>query len=165
MKIAKLSQVKPNSNLIDFSEAESALGFQLCSSIKSLYTRVYGCNGEGSLKSLMTIPQNNKWDTWFSFNETERDRNEFFLEMPHSSQVVNEFIIKGFLEWTGGNDFGRRMMIGNLLINIGSIPILINNDTNQVEWIDCDYGHFEVYEENPNGVFANSIDDFLKMFV
>ena len=39
--------------------------------------------------------------------------------------------------------------------------ILFNNDTGNVEWIDCGYGYFDVYEENPNGIIANDIDEFL----
>ncbi|WP_154694847.1 hypothetical protein [Clostridium botulinum] len=38
---------------------------------------------------------------------------------------------------------------------------MINNDSGKVEWIDCGYGYFDIYEENPNGVVANSLQEFL----
>ena len=38
------------------------------------------------------------------------------------------------------------------------------NDTGKIEWIDCGYGYFDIYEENPNGILANSIQEFLEKF-
>jgi len=43
---------------------------------------------------------------------------------------------------------------------MGSILILLNNNSGKVEWMDCEYGYFDVYEENPNGVIANSLQEF-----
>ena len=44
---------------------------------------------------------------------------------------------------------------------MGDFLILFNNNTGNVEWIDCGYGYFDIYEENPNGIIANDIDEFL----
>lgn len=63
--------------------------------------------------------------------------------------------------WTGGNDFGQRVYIGELHTNIGSITIVINNQTGAVEWVDCEYGHYEKYEKNPHGILAENMDEFL----
>jgi hypothetical protein len=52
----------------------------------------------------------------------------------------------------------------NFYFNIGEILILFNNDTGKIEWIDCGYGYFDIYEENPNGILANSIQEFLEKF-
>ena len=52
-------------------------------------------------------------------------------------------------------------MLGTIDTDMGEFLILFNNDTGNIEWNDCGYGHFEVYEENPNGIIANSIDEFL----
>ena len=56
---------------------------------------------------------------------------------------------------------GDRAWIGVIKKDMGDFLILFNNDTGNVEWIDCGYGYFDVYEENPNGIIANDIDGFL----
>lgn len=69
-----------------------------------------------------------------------------------------------FGDWTGGNDFGHHALIGELLINIGQLYITFNNDTGRFEWVDLGYGYFDVYEENPYGIIADSAQEFLDKF-
>ena len=52
--------------------------------------------------------------------------------------------------------------MGNFYTKIGNILILFNNETGKVEWMDCEYGYFNVYEQNPNGVLANTMDEFIE---
>lgn len=166
MNLSQLQQIKPDSIQIDFSSAENELGFKLCSGIRSLYSRTYGDTAESVLdlkEGLHTIPQGGRFDNWFSFNECEGPC-EVTLDLPPSAGQAGEWIVRAFREWTGGNDFGRRMLIGTFFLNIGDICIVLNNDTNQVEWVDCGYGYFDVYEENPHGVMAGSIEEFLAFF-
>lgn len=66
-----------------------------------------------------------------------------------------------FTHWTGGNDFGHRALIGTIDTDMGEFLILFNNDTGNIEWNDCGYGHFDIYEENPNGIISNNIEEFL----
>ncbi|MDE6621521.1 MAG: hypothetical protein K2K74_13770, partial [Lachnospiraceae bacterium] len=61
------------------------------------------------------------------------------------------------------NDFGERVFIGDFYTGIGAISIVINNQTNMVEWVvDCGYGHYEKNEKNPHGVLADNIDQFFQ---
>ena len=69
-----------------------------------------------------------------------------------------------FTDWTGGNDFGHRALIGAIVTNMGDFLVLFNNDTGNVEWMDCGYGYFDVYEENPNGIIADSVDAFFDVW-
>lgn len=95
------------------------------------------------------------------FNDCEGNV-EYRLSLISSLENVAQEIEFAFQEWTGENDFGHSAMIGEFYFNIGKILILFNNDTGKIEWIDCEYGYFEVYEENPNGILAHSMQDFLE---
>ncbi|WP_438498108.1 hypothetical protein [Paenibacillus sp. IHBB 3054] len=166
MNLTNLSKKERGSLAIDFTEAEQKVGFPLCEGIKSLYTRSFGEMDSSVLNLREKVhikPQGTRWDTWFSFNNCEGNC-EVMLSMPGSEKELTDFIAYGFHEWTGGNDFGKRMMIGSLFVNIGDICILLNNDTGKIEWIDCGYGYFDTYDENPNGVLADSIEEFLGFF-
>ena len=44
--------------------------------------------------------------------------------------------------------------------DVGDILLLFNNDSGAIEWNDPGYGHFEIYENNPYGIFADNIDQF-----
>ena len=72
------------------------------------------------------------------------------------------YIREHFYSWTGENDFGQRVYIGEFHTNIGSITIVINNQTGAVEWVDCEYGHYGKYEKNPHGILPESMDEFLR---
>lgn len=39
--------------------------------------------------------------------------------------------------------------------------VLLNKDAGNV---DCEYGYFVVYEENPNGILAHSVDESFANF-
>ncbi len=69
-----------------------------------------------------------------------------------------------FGDWTGGNDFGHRAYIGEIIINIGQISLVFNNDTGEFEWADFGYGYFDVYSENPYGIVADNTQEFLDKF-
>lgn len=56
---------------------------------------------------------------------------------------------------------GNRALIGSIDASVGEILLLFNNDTGEIEWNDPGYGHFEVYEENPYGIFAEDIEQFI----
>ena len=103
---------------------------------------------------------NERFDTWFSFNECEgRLSYELYpIKVLENAEIEIE---AAFTQWTGGNDFGHRAMIGTIDTNMGEFLILFNNDTGNIEWIDCGYGYFDVYEENPNGIIVNNIEEFL----
>lgn len=79
-----------------------------------------------------------------------------------SSNYVSQFAREAFFgDWTGGNDFGHRAYLGELLLNIGQISLIFNNDTGKFEWVDFGYGYFDVYEENPYGIIADTAQEFL----
>lgn len=81
------------------------------------------------------------------------------------NEELREFVNAAFFgDRTGGIDFGHRAYIGELLLNIGEISLIFNNDTGSFEWVDFGYGYFEVYEENPYGLVAHSAQEFLDKF-
>jgi len=52
-------------------------------------------------------------------------------------------------------------MIGSFFTEVGNdFLLLFNNDTGAIEWNDPGFGYFEVYEQNPYGIFANDIEEF-----
>ena len=55
---------------------------------------------------------------------------------------------------------GKRALIGSIYADVGDILLLFNNDSGAIEWNDPGYGHFEIYENNPYGIFADNIDQF-----
>ena len=55
---------------------------------------------------------------------------------------------------------GKRALIGTIDADVGEILLLFNNDSGVIEWNDPGYSHFEVYEENPYGIFAGNINEF-----
>lgn len=152
---------------IEWSEIENKIGFKLNDNLKDFYSRIICKSVKGivdfSEEKFIKPTGNNRNDTWFSFNECEGNV-EFKLYPLSSLKNVAEYIERAFNVWTGGNDFGHRAMIGEFYFNIGQILILLNNDTGKVEWIDCGYGYFDTYEENPNGILADNIQEFFDMF-
>ena len=67
-------------------------------------------------------------------------------------------------EWTGENDFGHRAYISEILINMGQVSLLFNNDTGEFEWVDFGYGNFDTYCDNPYGIVAEKTQEFLNKF-
>lgn len=164
MDIKEFSLLETNKVLINWEKIEAELGFKICDDVKAFFTRIAG----GYIEQIVDFKEdyflkntgNDKYDHWISFNECE-GKVEISLITPKSEKNIENFIINAFREWTGGNNFGHRVLLGDFEFNIGSVLILLNNDSGQVEWMDCEYGYFDVYDENPNGVIANSLQEFL----
>lgn len=153
---------------IDWEKIEEHMGFAIHKDLKDFYSRDAGKD----IKDIVDFTEakfviktgDERNDTWFSFNSCE-GKVEYTLELlSKNPQDAIDTIDYVFSEWTGGNDFGHRACIGQFYFNIGEILILFNNDTGKIEWIDCGYGYFDIYEENPNGILANSIQEFLEKF-
>lgn len=160
----------PGSVAPDFQKAETLLGFSLHESVRNFYSRAFAKKVEGQVNIPArgsTLPignaRFNSFDTWFSFNKI-KGKTEFRLFPCDSAKGSARFIRDSFTEWTGGNDFGERVLIGELFTVIGAISLVINNQTGAVEWVDCEYGQYENFEENPHGILADSTDSFLRKF-
>lgn len=163
--IQEYKSMKPGNVAPDFEGAERFLGFELHRSIRDFYSRVFAqkiCGEVVIPDKGFTIPIGIKrFDTWFSFNKI-KGRTEYRLLPCNRPEDSARFIRDQFYLWTGGNDFGERIMIGEFRTGIGDILILINNQTGAVEWVDCGYGYFDKYEKNPNGILAEDIEQFLQ---
>lgn len=113
----------------------------------------YVCNpsqADMALKNKLEVMEVLKWD------EKTCLRN---------GDYVCQFVKKAFSgDWIGGNDFGHRAYIRDISLNIGQISIIFNNDTGSFEWVDFGYGYFEIYEENPYGIIADMVQEFLDKF-
>lgn len=167
MEFKELAKTTPNTVHVDWDKVEKAVGFLVHDNIKNFYSRGYGKYVRGSLnfneEKMLIKTGDLRNDKWFSENECEGKISfEFYLLEEDKDNTVK--IENAFNGWTGGNDFGHRALIGTLYMNIGSILILLNNDTGNVEWMDCEYGYFVVYEENPNGILAHSVDELFANF-
>ena len=161
----------PNTLDIDWAGLEKALGFPLHDNFKDFYSRI---TANVEIEGRMTFDPSkfvkeyvSAEDGWLDEANGDRKQCEFTL-LPlketgseHLRKLVNEAF---FGEWTGGNDFGHRAYIGELILNISQISLVFNNDTGAFEWVDFEYGYYEVYEENPYGIVANSAQEFLDKF-
>lgn len=149
----------------DFERAELLSGFHLNKSVRNFYSRVFAKRIRGNITILeedFTIPIGNKrFDTWFDFNGI-RGNMEIQLYPCTGLKTAPRFIRDQFCTWTGGHNFGERVLIGELCTRIGQISIVINNQTEVVEWVDCGYGHYAKYEKNPNGILAENMERFLE---
>ena len=85
---------------------------------------------------------------------------EYELLPLRTIENCDKFIQSAFKKWMGDFDMGRRAMIGSFYTDVGDFLLLFNNDTGSIEWNDPGYGHFEVYEDNPYGIFARDIYEF-----
>ncbi len=162
-----LEKTRENVN-IDWNEVENYLGFKLHDNVKVFFSRTLSEDGiQGVVnfceKDFIEQTGDVRNDKWLSFNHCE-GKVEFELELLTISENAKFEIEDAFNRWTGGNDFGPRVMIGQFYFNIGEILILINNDTGKIEWMDCGYGYFDIYEANPHGILANDIQEFLGKF-
>ncbi len=165
MNLVDFLNAKSGTAQFDWEETENELGFQLHEGLKSFYSKAYErfIRGEITFKqSDFVVPAGNeKFDKWFSFNKVKGEI-EIKLYVIKSQEDALARVTGAYNDWKGRNDFGQRFLIGNLYTKIGTILILFNNETGKVEWMDCEYGHFNVYEENPNGVFADNMDEFIE---
>ncbi len=151
--------IQPDWNLV-----ESVLGFQVHDGLKNFYSKMR-CNkqrciqGTYHLKDSQFIkPPNDEFASWIELISGEIDYELYPLCTPEDDVSL---IQDAFIKWTGGFDMGKRAMIGTFYTDVGEdFLLLFNNDTGSIEWNDPGYGHFEVYEENPYGIFANDIEEF-----
>ena len=160
---------------IDWSVVEEDLGFELHDNLKDLYSRILGKGtSAGRAEGVMVfnpqvfVKENINRDSWLEDANGGRKYAQFdlFPLKQADSEYVCEFMQEAFEgDWTGGNDFGHRAYIGEILLNIGQITLVFNNDTGRFEWVDFGYGYFDVYEENPYGIVADNAQEFLDKFV
>lgn len=166
MNLKEFMETPCDTVVIDWEEVQDELGFDLHDNIKNFYSRTFEKCKEFEIKFkdfLFTSTGNEKFDKWLLDNELNDYRN--FVELysrPKNEEKHVEFIENMMWDWTGGNEFGERLNVAVIDTNIGQILININNDTGNFEWIDCGYGYFDVYEENPNGIFSATTDEFLQ---
>lgn len=165
--LKELIDATPDTIRIDWIKVEETIGFSLHSDLKKFYSRLLCGEQKKILGKFFLIEEkfikktgNKRFDTWFSLNECEGD---LFYELYPIKELEKAYIEieSAFTNWTGGNDFGHRALIGTINTDMGDFLILFNNDTGNVEWNDCGYGYFDIYEENPNGIIANNIEEFL----
>ncbi len=168
MKLQEFLKKEIGTIQIDWKKVEDHMGFTIHKDLKDFYSRAAGKDIKGVVnfveEKFIEKTGNERNDTWFSFNQCEGKVEYKFSLLPDKPESAVDSIDYAFSEWTGGNDFGHRAFIGQFYCNIGQILILFNNDTGKIEWIDCGYGYFDVYEENPNGILANSIQEFFDKF-
>ena len=164
MRLIEFIEVQAKSIDINWNDIEEDLEFKLHDNIKDFYSKVRDTKIKGLInfnKQWVVSLGNERNDNWLI--KLEDDTVEIFLRPLKRADDIFEQIESNFEDWTGGNDFGNRICIGEFSFSsIGQVLILINNDTGNIEWVDCGYGYFEVYEENPNGILANNLQSFLE---
>lgn len=141
---------------IDFSRSEELIQFELHNNLKEFYKKTDLRKLRGVFHSYQ-IKATEKWGQWFL---GDVDVELFGVD---NKDNFEEFIEAKLEDWTGGNDFGSRIWIGELEDSRGQMLILFNNDTGKVEWLDTEYGCFGNLEEDPNGVLADSIDELIEI--
>ena len=164
--------------MIDWTPIENHLGFKLHENIKNFYSRILGGNSKWNtlefrmkFNPLVFIKSycNPKFEGWFADPESIEENSYTDVTLctlkKLDEKYLCDFFEEGFHgEWTGGNDFGHRMHLGSFYLNVGDILLIFNNDTGNFEFDDCGYGYFEVYEDNPWGIVAESTEEFLNKF-
>ena len=161
----------PDTLKIDWKSIKKELGFPLHDNFKDFYSRVASAeeiDGKMRFEPAEFVKEYiSAKDGWLENANGDREQCEFTLiPLPNTDTgELCEFVKEAFFgDWTGGNDFGNRAYIGELLLNIGEISLIFNNDTGAFEWVDFGYGYFEVYEENPYGTAAHFAQEFLDKF-
>lgn len=168
-KIDEWKNTAPDTLKIDWAAVEEKLGFALHTELKSFYSRITAKNVKGIMKydAAELVKEYVNYEDWLVGAHKNFPNCDFWLaplEKTDTDNVCAFFQDAFFGDWTGGNDFGRRAFLGEIIINIGQISLIFNNDTGRFEWVDFGYGYFEVYEENPYGIVADSADEFLAKF-
>ncbi len=164
MKLCEFLKIEAGTMQIDWENVEKHMGFAIHKDLKDFYSRNKGKNIEGTVnfvqKKFIEKTGNKRNDTWFSFNRCEGTVHYKLNLLSAKHKTFADAVDYVFSVWTGGNDFGHRAFLGTLSVKMGEITILFNNDTGKIEWVDFGYGYFDVYEENPNGILANSMQEF-----
>ena len=136
---------------------------QIHNGLKDFYSRLlcgeHSCiEGKYNLNESQFIkPPVEKFTQWLELISGEI---EYELLPLRTIENCDKFIQSAFKKWMGDFDMGRRAMIGSFYTDVGDFLLLFNNDTGSIEWNDPGYGHFEVYEDNPYGIFARDIYEF-----
>lgn len=168
-KIDDWKKTAPNTLKIDWAAVEENLGFALHDNLKDLFSRITAKKVGGVMKYVPSefVKEYINKEDWLEGSNAGFPNCEFdlwVLENTKTDYVCRFFQDAFFGDWTGGNDFGRRALVGELFINIGQLYITFNNDTGRFEWVDLGYGYFDVYEENPYGIIADGTQEFLDKF-
>lgn len=156
---------------VDWTGVENILGFQIHENLKDFYSRILAENKNiGMIDGIMKFNPGKFVKEYVNKENWLEDANggrEFcglslYLLGENSNEYVCQFFKNAFFgDWTGGNNLGHRAYIGEILLNIGQISLIFNNNTGKFEWVDIGYGYYDVYEENPYGIIADSAQEFL----
>ena len=163
-----LKQTPAGTLNIDWDLVEAKLGFQLHDNIKNYFSRISGTyciNGLMEYDPVEFSKESISKEAWLENASEGRSFADYALCLLNdidSESVYNRLYDLFFGDWTGGNDFGHRAYVGEIIINIGQITIVFNNDTGKFEWADFGYGYFDVYEENPYGIIADTTEELLE---
>lgn len=156
----------PDTLKIDWTAVEKDLSFALHDNFKDFYSRVTAkkCKGIMKFNPADFVKEYVNKENWLENSNGGFPNCEF--ELYPITKTDTEYLCAFFRDafsgdWTGGNDFGHRAYIGEINLNIGQICLIVNNDTGKFEWVDMGYGYFDVYEENPYGIIADSAEEFL----
>ena len=147
---------------IDFSEVEEKLGYNLHQDLKDFYNSYYFKEIEGLVLPSQIKPTE-KWGSWFEFEGQNKNISVSLNGIPNREMNLETFIDIKSKDWSGGNEFGRRLYIGSIYDDRDGIILVFNNDTGKIEWIDFEYGQYGNLEEDPNGVLANSLFELISL--
>ena len=168
-KIDDWKKTAPNTLKIDWAAVEKELGFALHDTYKDLYSRITAKKVAGDMKFDPNdfVKEYVNEEDWLEDSNDGAPECEFdlwSLEKTDTDFACRFFKDAFFGDWTGGNDFGHRALLGQLFLNIGQLYLVFNNDTGRFEWVDIEYGYYDDYEENPYGIVADSTQEFLDKF-
>lgn len=167
--IDKWRDTDPDTLKIDWAAVENELGFEVQDSLRNFYSRITAkqCKGMMKFDHKSFVKKYINRDEWLENANGGAPKVEYELyplEKTDTEYCRAFFKNMFFGDWTGGNDFGRRILIGELLLNIGQVYLVFNNNTGDFEWVDLEWGYCDVYEDNPYGIVADSAEEFLKKF-
>lgn len=160
----------PDTLKIDWDAVGKDLGFAPHDNLKDFFSRITAKKVGGVMmyEPREFVKEYVNRDNWLEGSNGSFPNCEYELWALESTdtEYVCRFLRDAFFgDWTGGNDFGHRALIGQLFINIGQLYITLNNDTGQFEWVDLGYGYFDEYTENPYGIIADGTEEFLGKFL
>ncbi|GAA0787790.1 hypothetical protein [Hathewaya limosa] len=173
-KIKEFQKTAGGTIELDWNSVEEKIGFKLHNNLKNFYSRILGSkNKSGIISGIIKFnptefvnryANNDNWLDDASVNNSYAEFTLCLLKQTNDNYIWN-FIEEAFRgEWTGGNDFGHRAYVGEIIINMGQIALLFNNDTGEFEWVDFGYGSFDTYSDNPYGIVADNTQEFLNKF-
>lgn len=160
---------------IDWQKAEATIGFALHENFKDYHSRILiNQHRRNALDGIMKFNPKSfvkeytgSEDGWLEGANANREFCEFtlFPLKKTDKDYIRDFVYNSFYgDWTGRNDFGHRAWLGEFILNTGQISMIFNNNTGKFEWVDFGYGYFDVYEENPYGIIADTAQEFLDKF-